>query len=340
MILHEGSYGTYVIDRDRVTGEVFCTCPAYYFRGKCKHVEVVDVVQDVFKVERDIHLYKSHLGALNEIFGGYLYSSDIMVTLYGTPNVGKTLFSVEEMFNIARQGYNVLYIDTEGSGRQMIQKWREIFRSKYGVGEGKMYYEARKTFESLFMLFGVKARVVFQAADKKEEKGKMEFRVIKTFDKTEFDDIVSKYDIKFVILDSVISPIRQRIPDERQNNPAKASAISMLLGRLSYFQEKYNFGVLMTSHAVLDPTNPYQTGAILRGGIAIKHYSKRILYMDRREKKGLANYRRIWVVRGEDIPELGIVVGAKIDDSGYSEADINLKELLTGGEYDKVMANA
>ena len=55
--------------------------------------------------------------------------------------------------------------------------------------------------------------------------------------------------------------------------------------------------------------------------------------MDRREKKGVENYRKLWMVRVEDMPEFGKVFPLRIDDGGIHYADdIELTDLLTDGE--------
>ena len=71
----------------------------------------------------------------------------------------------------------------------------------------------------------------------------------------------------------------------------------------------------------------------MRGGVVTHHYSKRWFYMDQREKKGVENYRKLWMVRVEDKPKFGNVFPLKIDNEGFHYADdISLGDLLTDGE--------
>ena len=111
--------------------------------------------------------------------------------------------------------------------------------------------------------------------------------------------------------------------------------MAIIMGKLVNLQQTHNVCVLVTNHASFDPTNPYSNVAQMRGGIAVHHFSKRIIYMDMRDKKELRNYRRLWIMRIEDEPKASTVIGARIDDAGFHyEKDV--KKLLTDSEVDRV----
>jgi hypothetical protein len=253
----------------------------------------------------------------------------------------------------------------------MAQKWYDIFRERFKT-KGSIYLESCRTLDALTDFFGFKTRVVFKVADdekekeekadKKEkkvpntveekvamlkaaekkqlnEKGKMEFRVIERYENALVDGWIKEKDIEFVILDSISAPIRVLMPEERQNLPARATAMALLMGKLVSLQHKYNVCVLVTNHASFDPTDMYSnkdsTAPTMRGGISVHHFSKRIIYMDERRSKDLRDYRRLWIMRIEDEPRAGAVVGVKIDDAGFHYVK-EVKELLTDSEIKKI----
>jgi len=344
----------------------FCTCWAGLSGRECVHRRMVMWAMPVELREaiKKMKFMKSSIEGLNEVFGGHVYNSDEIVALYGKPQVGKTLFCLQEA---VASNSNVLYIDTEGGFKGMAGKWLDILTERF-KSKSKIYLEPAKNLQHLMEFFGFKTRVVFQASDdtddeeeesqskktnidkksiekiisdlqKKERKemkvkGKMEFRVLEKYDNAPVDIWVEKSEIDFVILDSVSAPVRVLMPEERQNLPARATAMAIIMGKLVSLQQNYNVCVLVTNHASFDPMNPHGL-AQMRGGIAVHHFAKRIIYMDMRDKKDLRNYRRLWIMRMEDEPKASMVVGARIDDVGFHyEKDV--KKLLTDTEVERV----
>jgi predicted ATP-dependent serine protease len=342
-LIFNGDSGTYISDLD------LCTCPAGSFgNNKCKHKKVLEKLPIEFgDIKKQIVKFPSTLEGFNKAFGGSLYSSDEMVAFYGKPKSGKSLLLTQEMFGLASQGYNILYIGTEGGEQEMIARWYDVFSARFFVGVkgiGKMYLETRKSLESLMEYFGYKVRVSYVSKKKfkgegaeadANDKGKMEFRVVDKYDKIEIDDFIEKNHVNMVILDSLTSPIRQSITDEQQNNPAKASATALICGKLLKLQEKYKVGLVVVGHAMFNPADPYETSAQLRGGIVVAHYCKRVLYIDKRDKTALRDYRRVWVARAEDKPEFAEVIGLKISDAGVDDV-ADMTELLTDNEKNKL----
>ena len=341
-LLFNGESGSYVSDTE------ICTCPAGSFgQLDCKHRRIVRKLPIEFgDIKKQIIKFPSTIDGFNKAFGGSLYSSDEMVAFYGKPKSCKSLLLTQEMFGLASQGYNILYIGTEGGEQEMIARWYDIFSAHYFVGSkkvGKMYLETKKSLESLMDYFGYKVRVSYVSKKKSKEgeaddkdKGKMEFRVIEKYDNPAIDDFIEKNHVNMVILDSLTSPIRQAITDEQQNNPAKASATALICGKMLKLQEKYKTGLVVVGHAMFNPADPYETSAMLRGGIVIAHYCKRVLYIDKRDKQNLRDYRRVWIARAEDKPEFAEVMGLKITDAGIE--DCAIEELLT--ETEKARLNS
>jgi len=144
--------------------------------------------------------------------------------------------------------------------------------------------------------------------------------------------------IDVLIMDSVTMPIR-RIPSSPQNLPVKSDLEGFIMGQLMLAQDKFNVAVLATSHASINPTNPYDNSADLRGGLAIKHTAKHVMYIEWRKKKGLENIRQFWLVRRPDAEPWSMVRFTKISDVGYSDFTVDdneLEEYLTGGQLKRL----
>jgi RecA/RadA recombinase len=297
---------------------------------------------------KNLKFLKSSLKGLNEVYGGSLYNSDEIVALYGKPQVGKTLFALQEA---VASGANVLYIDTEGGFKGMAQKWLDVLVERFKA-KNEVYLETCKTLDALTEFLGFRTKVIFRVADEDEggdeekekrrgkepttveekikelqkqerrearaERGKMEFRVLERFENAPIDVWIQEQKIGFVILDSISAPVRVLMPEERQNLPARASAFALIMGKLVSLQQKHNVCVLLTNHASFDPTDIYRdsTSVAMRG-------------------KEFRQCRRFWIMRIEDDLRAHNVVGAKIDDLGFHDVD-DVKKLLTDSELRKL----
>jgi hypothetical protein len=194
----------------------------------------------------------------------------------------------------------------------------ERFKAK-----NEVFLETCKTLDALTEFLGFRTKVIFRVADEngdeegeekerkrgkepatveekirelqkqerretRAEKGKMEFRVLERFENAPIDVWIQEQKIGFVILDSISAPVRVLMPEERQNLPARASAFALIMGKLVSLQQKHNVCVLVTNHASFDPTDIYRdsTSVAMRGGLAVHHFAKRVIYMDERAGKG------------------------------------------------------
>jgi len=332
----EGSVCDYVLDVD----EKLCTCPARLFKGiECKHLKGVgEMPVELEKIEKSVRRMPSFSDGVNSLFGGSFFSSDAVVGIHGLPHEGKSLWMIHEAFSLSSKGYNVLYIDTEGNVGEMILAWKEKLQKRFPL-KGQIYFESRRSLESLCDFLGYKVAVVFHSAGggEKKEKGKMEFRIIESAKESDLEKFVAEKKIDAIILDSFSAPIRNAFPDEQCNFPSRASAMALIFGKLITVQEKYGCAVAVTAHSTLNPANPYQSVAEMRGGIVAHHYVKRLIYIDSRAAKKYANYRRLWLFRCEDKPKLGGVAAVEIRDDGIFDYE-NYMELLTDSEL-KAMAS-
>jgi RecA/RadA recombinase len=330
-LIIEGSVGDYVLDAK----EQFCTCPARIFKKTtCKHLREVGAVPiELGEIEKAVRRWPSFSAGVNNLFGGAFFSSDAVVGLHGLPHEGKSLWMIHEAFNLAAQGCNVLYVDTEGNASEMFLHWKDKLAARFSP-KGKIYLESRRSLESLCDFLGFKVAVVFHSAAKKgqqAEKGKMEFRILSSVDESDLEKAVREKEISAVIIDSISAPIRNAFPDAQENFPSRASAMALLFGKLVAVQEKFSCAVAVTAHSSINPANPYQAWAELRGGVVAHHYIKRLLYIDSRKAKKYANFRRLWVFRCEDKPKLGGVAAVEIRDDGMHDYE-DFTELLSESE--------
>lgn len=84
---------------------------------------------------------------------------------------------------------------------------------------------------------------------------------------------------------------------------------------------------LTFSGNTFNPMDPYQTKADCTGGLVVKHYSKRVMYIDKREMVAVANYRRFWLVRSENSAAWSKAAITKINNEGYHDiTDIEERE--------------
>jgi len=318
-----GDHGTYVTD------EEFCSCPSGVFRGTCKHrVEVLKMPLKVSELKDKVRTFPSSLEGLNKAFGGPLYNDDALVTFYGKYHIGKTLLIFQDMCFL---NTNVLWIDAEGGMKNMAQKWFPVFKERFG-DVSEIFLETRKSLSDLTEFVGFRTRTEFHSKAK-DTKGKMDFQILETLKDSEIEDVIKAEKIGAIVLDSISSPVRQIMSDDQQNNPAKATAQSLILGRLLQLQDRYGLALVVTAHASVNPANQYATSmdVRMRGGLVLHHFSKRVIYIDARETKELRDYRRLWIVRSEDEPRFSAVVGAKVSDIGFEDYD-DVATLLTDAE--------
>lgn len=334
-----GSTGTHVTYA--WSGEpVRCTCISYRIRKSCKHVdslvnEMVYSIDDILKDEAG-RKFDSFLTVLNDLFDDKTYNTNEITALYGKPKVGKSLFSIQEASKLAADGKNVLFIDTEGSIIPMLKKWVPIFEERYGKRKGKILVESKKSIQNLMEFLGHKIILQYKSKTKKMQKGKLEFSVIETID-GEIEKIIKKNKIDFIILDSLTSPLRS-FTKEQQNFPARSDATAFIMRSFVKLQEDYDVGCLMTVHASFNPANVYETKAEATGGIVLHHYAKRLIYLDKRDAMAYRDFRRFWLVRGENAPEWSKACVAKIDATGYNNVKDKdeIAEVFTTTEQSKI----
>lgn len=335
-----GATGSHVVSQ-WVGGKWFCSCISYQVRKMCKHRKgllksmVALDIDDIINNKDLSKEFPSSLSVVNELFGERAYSSNVITSLYGKAGTGKSLFAIQEAVYLASLGKNVLFIDTEGSIIPMMKKWVPVFEERFGKRKGKIFVESKKSLVGLLDYLGhvVVLDYIFSNKPKpgkvskaKKKKGKLEFRVLESTE-NKLDAFIKENKIDFMVLDSLTSVLRE-FTKEQQNLPSRSDAIAFIMRELVAVQEKYNTGVMVTNHAVFNAANPYEVHADCTGGIVVKHYSKRMIYIDKRDKVETRNYRRFWLVRNENSSAWSKAGVTLINDDGYNcIKDIEEREL-------------
>jgi len=292
-------------------------------------MDVIDF-DEVLEGKEVVRRFPSSLEVINELFGEEAYNTDIIFAIYGMPEMGKSLFLTQEAVWFNCHGWNVLYVDTEGSALEFMKKWVPVLEARFGKRTGKLILKRVHGVTKLLEFFGVKAEIA-------RKKGKLEFRMIEYMDDCEAEETIRKIGIDVVIVDSLSAPFRD-ISSEQQNYPVRADAMAVLFTRLFTMMEKYNVAVIVSNHATTNPANPYDIKASMRGGLVVKHNCKRVLYLDRREKQDVSSYRKFWLVRAEDIEDWSRTAVAKITDVGYIDVkdESEIEKVLTNAEKKRV----
>lgn len=361
----KGNHGTYLTCYNYWQDEAYCTCIGYQVHKRCKHVRYLkdyvdrrwnELAISIGETESVFREFPSSLKALNEMFGGTAYSSGEVFAYYAPPNVGKSLLMIQEAVFLTSLGYNVLYIETEGSGEKMIRKWAPVFAERFeGSDLKRLYFESRRTLETLAQYLGFEIRFITKQVDEseliqttmsedenakkgkgkkkkpKEKGGKIEV-IYKPLSISLLEEDIRKFKIDFVILDSLSNPIRTAFPTGQQNNPEKSFVEGRILQKLIEVQEKYRVGSVVILHASFNPANPYETKIGFRGGLAVAHNVKRVVYIASKN-----DYRKFWLVRAEDAKPWSKYAIGKITDLGYVDVPKDKwEDLLTPSEKRRI----
>lgn len=325
-IVH-GNQGDYIVGLSLTKGIVHCTCPYYFHKRQyCKHIKdfLIRNSDNLFNLEiqKPTKKIPSSLDCINEMFEDDLYNNNEAVALAGFTKLGKSLFAVQESIYLASNGYNVLYLDTEGSAQSMIEKWSKALGERFDSGK-----DGTLVLPQSFLDYKQLCRFLGWDVEISWEKKKPELLVKEEFKEKEINKIVAEKKIDIIIVDSITS-ILKVVPASRQNFPTRAGLADIIFSSLNRVMDTYGTSVLTTHHISKDPVNPFPSveDNIISGGAPVFYNSKRVMLIDRREhngkpKKDVKNYRRFWLIRDENHDEYSRVAIAKITNSGYHSVD-------------------
>lgn len=274
-----------------------------------------------------VRAFPGPVRALDYLFDGPAFTSDEIFGIYGMPQAGKTLFSLQTAYFLTYNGFNVLYIDTEGSIASFARAWIPQFKERYGpLPEGRdIEVEVRKGLENLLEFLGYKGPRIIVKGDK------YEFHVEDVIHPSPVEEVILEKKIDFIVLDSITAPLRV-FPSRQQNYPSRADATAAIMSRLEYLQGKYNIGVLTTHHAGRNPANPYDIWENMVGGTVIRYYIKRLVLLKPSGGKQNPDIRKFWLLRGEQEKMFGRVSIARITPTGYED--------VPEGEWYKYLTNS
>jgi len=333
----EGSVCDYVLDVD----EKLCTCPARLFKGiECKHLKEVSVMPiELEKIEKSVRRMPSFSDGVNNLFGGSFFSSDAVVGIHGLPHEGKSLWMIHEAFNLSSKSYNVLYIDTEGNVGEMILAWKEKLQKRFPL-KGQIYFESRRSLESLCDFLGYKVAVVFHSAGggEKKEKGKMEFRIIESAKESDLEKFVAEKKIDVIILDSFSAPIRNAFPDE-QCHDAETRCYVVGKGLATYKDVNVGDCVLGYVNGVVKPVRVLDKIVYEYDGEMVELRGRSVSCLVTPEHRVLVMPRNVRVpetkiidgeyILAKDVPKSGVMI-RKASDYITGDYDKLSKEYLYG----------
>jgi archaellum biogenesis ATPase FlaH len=351
----EGSCGKYLVELDLETGVGICTCPGFVFHKKdCKHirqlryeVEKMGIKRGLRKKQKkDVRYFQSSISGINRMFVGGAYSSKIATGVFGLPGIGKSLFCIQECYYLLKQGYRVLFVDTEGSLNAQLDNWEAIFMERFGISdevvdENLIMEDRYRKLDKILEYFGYRAEIKLKG-------GKVEVDCDEIRDKrkkwpSEFEKDIVENNVDFVIFDSLTNPIRLAIPPNPQNTPTKSYLEGKIIEKLCEVQDKYNVGCLVTMQGTFNPSKPYDNAVHFRGGLSVRYNVKRVLGFLKREKKDLEDYRQVWFVRGETGKPYSQVTFVKYTDLGILDVDLEkeglkLEDMLTKSQLEMYMS--
>lgn len=306
----------------------WCTCLSFIFRRRCKHMDVKKIIKD--KKVAGIRYFKSNLEAMNDLFSGEPYNSDQIFAIYAESETGKTLFLMQEAYYLTTQGYNVMWLDTEGGFIEFLNDWYEVMESRFGEQQGMLDWQPVNGTKHLLEFFGYNVEM------KTDGKVDLNIKKAEKLEDTEIYKTMKKNKIDFIILDSITDPLRAFM-SKQQDYPAKADCAGLIFRTLKLLMTEFKCPVVTTNHASFNPANPFEVHAKLRGGSTVYYYSKKIVYIDKRAKKDLDMFRRFWLVRSANEKSWSRVTGGKVDDLGYNDiTDDQLDDILTTKEKSRL----
>lgn len=259
---------------------------------------------------------ETSLGVLKTFFGEQ-YTPKEIYALYSEPSIGKTLFLMQEAINFIAQGNKVLWLDSEDGFDGLWNEWSPKIAQRYNVQikEGDFTYYNNTMYEGMMKYLGYNTSIEYG-------KNKMEVKMLGRVGKGEetvYADFGRKRDKTVIIMDSITGLLKLQFSTAQQNFAPRADATGFLLFALKELSKKINAPVIVSNHATKNPTNQYIQPKI-SGGSIITYYSKHIVFVERRLKRILQDYRKIWGVRSPNHQDFKDYVWAKITQEGYVDS--------------------
>lgn len=252
----------------------------------------------------------SSLNAINNMIGEYPLK--IPIALFGRTMSGKTILAIQEALYCASQlGGDVLYIGTEGGEDLFIKQWVPVLSQRFNTSV-KFHLLQARSIEALLKIHGLQIELVLKQRIDVRFTGEVEDEVSK---------LIKNRNIKVIVYDSLSNPLKIAFPSERQNFPARASALNMLMNKIQDIATDNDILVFGIHHASFDPSlTQGQAGGIMRphisGGDAVCYNTKIILALLQTSSR-ITNVRRIYLVRFFNKPEWSESAFIEIKNDGW-----------------------
>ncbi len=268
----------------------------------------------------------SYLNGIKDLVGGDFREKEIY-SIYGLPSVGKSLYMIEEAFNLLNNKYRVIWIDTEGGYNGLYETFKSKFESKYpNISPDNFYYKRCLTVEDLSQYLGIGMEIKYG------DKITSSITKISTRDEGSIYETIGRKHGKFaIILDSFTSPLKLQFGTAVQNFGGRADAGGYIILGLMKLMDQTNAFTIMSNHSSVNPTNPYQQTGNMRGGNVVQYYSKFVIDFERQKKQVLADVRKLIAVRTPIAKNWDMFRWVKLTDNGYidlSEEDV--QNILNG----------
>jgi hypothetical protein len=273
----------------------------------------------------------SSLMGVNTLIGGYI--PKVPYGLYGPPASGKSIFSIQEAYAIAKQMSEkegklkgILYYDTEGDGDILHDLWQKVMIKR--LGKQKWVYmdteisapkevDMKKDPDSKLILkvckdWGIDAKIRKEIGKSKVFRGKVRFEYQGDVH-SRVEAAIRKHNIGVIIIDSVTEPI-DNFPGGTMNFPARANAIKYWFGQVHLFAKRYGVVVLALHHSTKNPQGAFEREQMV-GGKTLLYRFKVLMCIERVGKE-----RKIRLARHFNKEDWEEEVRLILDDDGWRDS--------------------
>lgn len=276
----------------------------------------LDVSIDLIGADR----VPSTLRGINHMIdGGYILGG--LYNIYGEPAAGKTILAYQEAFGDCKhfkehdgEDKAILYFDTEGLGRGVLESWYPTFSKRFGVKPNIVYRKLTDLMEIL-QFFGYPMKVDVSNKGKVMLRpdgfdiplgGKKKKTVIYNRNPP-IRELCIKHNVGTIIIDSITEPVDAMFAGGQVQFPTRADAVNAWFGRIHWLAEPSTLTssgeherriVRCILHESVDPSKDKDIWkGITKGGHNVKYKFKVVLYIYPSNKRGFDHVKRIYLAR-------------------------------------------
>jgi archaellum biogenesis ATPase FlaH len=284
-------------------------------------------------------MFKTDIGLLDDVIGGGIPDHRISA-VFGSPNVGKSVLSVQTSLNAILEDKNVLYISS--MSEKDSREYLNIFNARYPEWKNKkdnINFLSVIDLKDLADKFDYFLNITYSDTKSENTMGKAsvvvrnepEIDIIqKTFKRENFGE----YD--FIVIDSLSELVKLDIFSEMQNFPARSQILTFLFSIFNDAINDFDNTFLITHHLTKAITG-YGAAAYVWGGAAIGYLSKHILELDQPKKSSYDRFKKegrsVKIYRWPAIAESPFYDICLLKDWGYVDKQQYIE--VTGKDPDK-----